>query len=156
MASTGTEMTARDVMTSEPVCVDPTMSIYDLAHVFDEDEISGVPVVDAEGTLIGVVTKTDLIRKCLDGSIETPPAYLFASLGDQGTYDEVADVSPDAEIHAEEFMTEDPVTAGPDASLPVLARLMAEDGIHRIVIVDESGYPLGIVTSLDLLSHWAR
>ena len=74
---TKTARLAKDVMTPEPVCVEPSTSIRELAEVFETNEVSGVPVIDEEGKVIGVVSKTDLIRRCSEGLGDRPPAYLF-------------------------------------------------------------------------------
>ncbi len=65
VAFVGKEMahlTARDVMTLEPVCVGPATTIRELARLFEENEISGAPVVNRSGRLVGVVSTTDLVR----------------------------------------------------------------------------------------------
>ncbi len=153
MSSITTEPTAHDVMTNDPVCVGPATSIRELARVFEEHEISGAPVVDQSGSLVGIVSKTDLIRRCSEGTAELPPAYLFEVLSEQGA-DEEAEIIPEPLVCVEDFMTEEPATVLPEAHVGGIARRMAQASIHRVIVVDEQGVPIGIVTSLDLLRHW--
>jgi CBS domain-containing protein len=140
---------AKDVMTREPVCVEPWMTIRQLARIFGENEISGAPVVDDQGRVIGLVSKTDLIRQCLEGTGNVLPAYLFESLAATGA--EEREISPETTVRVEDFMTLDPVIAGPDASACELAKLMFDRRIHRIIVADSESKPLGMITSLDLL-----
>jgi CBS domain-containing protein len=155
MTTTKASTRARDIMTHDPISVGPATTIRALARVFEEHGISGVPVVDQEGRVIGVVSKTDLIRRCSEGTDALPPAYLFEALADQGDEGDV-EVIPEPLVCVEDFMTEDPVTVLPDESAESIARLMAERRIHRVIVVDEERFPLGIVTSLDLLAALSR
>ena len=156
MALVSTGLKARDVMTAEPLCVGPATTIRELARLFEEHEISGVPVVDGQGQVIGIVSKTDLIRRCAEGVDDMPPAYLFEILSEQGDEEDVSEVMPEPLICVEDFMTEEPVTASPEAPVETIAKLMSEQSIHRVVIVDDERFPIGIVTSLDLLRRWPR
>lgn len=152
MHAVKTELRARDVMTADPVCAKPSMTIRDLARLFEEHEVSGLPVVDHQGTVIGVVSKTDLIRRCAEGTDDLPPAYLFEVLSEQGEEDETAEVIPEPLVCVEDFMTEDPLTVSPDVPAAAVAKLMYENRIHRVIVVDGGKYPIGIITSMDLLS----
>jgi CBS domain-containing protein len=146
--------TAKDVMVPEPVCVEPSTTVRQLARIFEEHEISGAPVVDKEGRVIGIVTKTDLIRRCSEGTLDVPPAYLFEVLSDQGAEDD--EIIPEPLVCVEDFMTEDPVTVTPDTPAGEIAHLMFEGRFHRVVVIDNKRFPVGIVTSLDLLGAFPR
>lgn len=149
MSAVKSELKAKDVMVHEPVCVEPSTTIRQLARVFEENEISGAPVVDQEGKVIGVVSKTDLLRRCSEGTADQPPGYLFEVISDQGGED--AEVIPEPLVCVDDFMSVDPVTVTPDDTLPKVARLMFENRIHRVVVVDKERFPVGIITTLDLL-----
>lgn len=149
MSAVRTELKAKDIMVSEPVCVDPSTTIVELVRIFEENEISGAPVTDNMGRVIGVVSKTDLIRRCSEGTLDVPPAYLFEMLSEQSGEDQELNV--EADVSVQDFMTEDPVTVGPDTPIAAIAREMAEAHIHRVIVVDDGQFPIGIITSLDLL-----
>ena len=155
MITTKAGTRAQDIMTPDPVCVGPATTIRELARVFEEHEISGVPVTDQEGRLVGIVSKTDLIRRCSEGTADLPPAYLFEVLADQGDGEDT-EVIPEPLVCVEDFMTEDPVTVPRDEPVRAMARLMSERRIHRVIVVDEDKFPVGIVTSLDLLCAFSR
>jgi len=154
MTALTTELQAKDVMVPEPVCVEPSTTIRQLARVFQEHDISGAPVVDAQGHVVGIVSKTDLIRRCWEGTLDFPPAYLFEVVSEQGGAD--ADVLPEPTVCVQDFMTEDPATVAPDTPAGEVARLMSEGRFHRVVVVDRERFPVGMITSLDLLGVFPR
>jgi CBS domain-containing protein len=156
MAIVRSELKARDVMTPDPVCVQPATTIRELARVFETHQISGVPVTDAQGRVIGVVSKTDLIRRCSEGTADIPPAYLFEVLCEQGAEDAASEVIPEPLVCVEDFMTEDPLMVSPEVSAATVARLMYDHRVHRVIVVDEDRFPIGIITSLDLLGASSR
>ncbi len=151
MLTTRTELRARGVMSPDPVCVEPATTIRQLARVFEENEISGAPVVDQEGHVVGVVSKSDLIRACSEGTADIPPAYLFEVLSEQGDEEETSEVVPEPLVCVEDFMTEDPITVSPDLGVLDVARLMFERRVHRIIVVDDDRFPIGIITTMDVL-----
>lgn len=156
MTFVNTELKAKDVMTADPVCVETSARMRDLASMFENHQISGAPVVDKEGKVIGVVSKTDLIRRCAEGTDDIPPAFLFEVLSEQGQGDETSEVIPEPLICVEDFMTEDPLMVSPDLSAAAVARMMFEKRIHRVIVVDEAQFPIGIITSLDLLGAFPK
>jgi CBS domain-containing protein len=155
MSLVKSELKVKDVMSADPLCVAPTTTIRELARLFEENEISGAPVVDQEGRVVGIVSKTDLIRRCSEGTADMPPAYLFEILSDQGQEDETSEVIPEPLVCVEDFMTADPLMVTPDRSATATARLMFDKRIHRVVVADDEGFPVGIVTSMDLLGALA-
>lgn len=147
-----TELTARDVMTPEPICAEPHMSIRTLVELLEGAGVSGAPVIDRQGGVIGVVSKSDLLHACLERAEDYEPAYLYELI--RGEEDE--DVGPassfsEPDIRVEDFMTDDPITAPPSAPISALAAMMHESRIHRVIIASDDRVPLGIVTSLDLV-----
>lgn len=141
-----------DIMSAEPVCVEPGAGIYELARLFNEHEISGAPVIDAQGRLLGVVSKTDLMRHTLQRTRQGAPAYFFEWLDEQAGEPEA--VTAETEPTVEDFMTEGGVTAKPGESLATVARRMAEAHVHRVIVIDDERIPIGVVTSLDMLDAW--
>jgi len=139
----------RDVMTRKPICVDLGTTLRELAQTLAGNDISGVPVVGSDGRLVGVASKTDVVRRCTEGEFEQPVGYVFellsAELGSE------SDLLAEPPIVVDDFMSTEPVTAGPDEPVAAVARRMADERVHRVVVVDAERRPIGIVTSLDLL-----
>lgn len=156
MSLISTELKAKDIMTADPVCVGPATRIRELARVFEQHEISGAPVVDQQGRVVGVVSKTDLIRRCSEGTDEVPPAFLCEILAEQGDEDQSSQVIPEPLICVEDFMTEDPLMVTPNMSVAAVARLMFERHIHRVIVADEKEFPVGIITTMDMMGALGR
>jgi len=128
---------ADEVMSRPVVSIPQTLSIQATAHRLAEAGISGAPVVDEAGRCVGVVSASDLVRFLDRGppGISRPDPLLEA---------------PAAAVAR--YMTTDVVTASPDTPLGELARAMLDAHIHRVLITDADGLPLGVVSSTDILA----
>jgi CBS domain-containing protein len=140
-------MRARDVMTEGVICLDQWASIFDAAELLISAGVSALPVVDGKGTMIGIVTEADLMRR---GEIGTTArgSWMSRLLGDR-------EVSAHEYVRSHsrritEVMTKKVVTAREDASLRELVNLMEKHGIKRIPIVRD-GSVAGIVSRADIL-----
>lgn len=143
------DMLADEVMSKDPTCVELWNDVRRLAAIFDADGISGAPVIDRQGRLVGVVSKTDLLHRWLERSDDYDPRFLFEMMPEDGDGAELID--PEAEApRVEDFMTEDPITAAPDDTLGTVAKRMAEASVHRLIIVDDEA-PVGVITSMDIV-----
>lgn len=140
---------AEQIMTREPSCLTPDMSIRAMARALEAHEVSGFPVVDQTGVLVGIVTKTDLIRRCLEPMSDEAPGFFFQEMAEQ--LGEDVELEPEAEVRVEDIMTTEVVTASPDETLSRIARRMADARVHRVVVIDTDHQPVGIITSMDVL-----
>ncbi len=159
MSKHSVQVVAQNIMTPEPVCAEPSTTIRQLAHLFEENDVSGCPVVDSRGKVVGVVSKTDLIRRCSEGTAAIPPAYLFEVVCERGGANGVGDIAdpiPEPLICVQDFMSESVVTVRPNAPVHEIAALMSGKHIHRVVVVDEEHFPLGMITTLDVLKVFPR
>lgn len=147
-------MIAADIMRKDVVTVRDTATIRELAQLLLESGISGAPVVDASGKLVGVVSQTDLVR----GVREEPqpheaPAYhadLDRWLGRHGFQVE----APDFKV-VREVMTPGAITAGAETPVTDLAKTMESRRVHRVIITRRKRI-VGIVTSMDVLRAFVR
>lgn len=127
----------RDVMTTRVVAVRADASCADLAAMLREHRVSGFPVVDDEGVVVGVVSESDLLARQ-----EAPgPRWKRAST---------------AELTAADLMSWPPATIGPDETVRHAARLMYARKLRRLPVVGQRGQLLGLVTRADLLSAFTR
>ena len=143
------KLTAGEVMKTEPTTAEPWMTARQFAHLLEEEEISGVPVVDQQGHLVGVASRADLIHQSIALNNDNDLDFIFESLKEENDEDEVPAINHERELHVEDFMVEDPITASPDEPVRTVAKRMTEARVHRVVIV-EGEIPVGIITSLDL------
>src|SRR5688572_11174336 len=106
----GPGLLARDVMSSEPISMHASDSFQELARTLIGNDISGVPVVDAQERVIGVVSKTDLLQWCLSGGTGLEPDVLMEQLSDEPFEAKIADLPPDRLGRVDDFMSRDPLT----------------------------------------------
>ncbi len=142
-----TSLTARDLMTPDVVTVPPETPVIAVARLLAERGISAVPVLERDGTLLGIVTEADLIRR-LAGEEDRPAGWLRTLFGDPA-----AQADRYARTHgmtACDVMTEDLVTVEEATSACRIAHLMEERGIRRVLVVQD-GRLRGIVSRADLL-----
>lgn len=146
------------VMTANVVCVSSDLSLDALTLLMLERGISGVPVVDADGVPVGVVSKTDLLRRDrrnqqerdLDHGPLAAGGYEF-DLGPQFQMTRLA------EEVVEDVMMPMALTIPENAPISRAAALMAHEGVHRLVVVAaRSGAVVGILSAIDLLRWMAR
>lgn len=119
------------VMTPFPMVIGVDTTLDEVAEVFAQNGISGAPVVDDRGRMIGVISQTDLVRAAATSS---PHHQAFEG------------------YTARHVMTHEPITARADLPLGDAVRRLEEHGVHRLVIVgDDGATPIGIVSISDLL-----
>lgn len=156
------KLTARDIMKTKVLKLDPQSSLEDAVRTLSDMRISGAPVVDRFGRLVGVLSARDIAQpENLRDPLGSPRAsrYEFpdASPDDDGSYDEdtvfsMENYSPEVVRSGVvgDVMTADAITVEPDASLRSICALMVREGIHRVIVVDKSKL-VGIVTTLDIV-----
>jgi CBS domain-containing protein len=142
-------MKARNHMTSDVISVGRAADIAEIASLLKKHGISGVPVVDREGRLLGVVTHEELINVFL-------PHYLsmfdeLAFLDDLGVIEAqtLAEIEPSLFL-AEDVMVPDPVTVKPDTSIMKVAALLVNKKLVLVPVVDEDGRVVGVLNRGDV------
>jgi CBS domain-containing protein len=140
-------MRAHQIMTKDVISVTPSTSIEDAARIMLQTHISGLPVLDQSGKLVGIVSESDFLRRSEIGTGRKRPAWLQFLIGPGKA---AADFVHERGRKVEDVMTEDPVTVGEETPLEDLVRLMEKKGIKRLPVM--SGNTLkGIVTRSNLL-----
>lgn len=141
---------AKDVMTKDVVTVSPETSVRDLALLFSERRISSVPVVDASGDLIGMVSESDLIEQ--DKNLHIPTVVSI--------FDWVIYLESDKRFEKElqkmtaqtvgEIFSEEVFTVGPEAPVSEVADIMSSKKVHAVPVV-EGRRVVGMVARIDLI-----
>lgn len=144
-----------DVMSHDPVVVQPETPLKEAIQILAERRISGLPVVDQSGKLIGIISETDLMWQETGA---TPPAYIM--LLDSVIYLENP-ARYERELHKAlgqtvgEVMSSDPVTITPEKSVREAAQLMHDRNIHRLPVLDSQEKVIGIITRGDIIRFMA-
>jgi CBS domain-containing protein len=151
--------TAGDLMERHVISVGADTPLLDVHRLFVEEEIHGAPVVDDEGGLVGVISVSDLLR-AVEEEEETlrPEPNNFeemASASGGDYFSAPGDLQEDVrdrltELRAGDVMTRDVLTVSTRALVPEVARVLRENGVHRVFVVDE-GVLLGVLSAFDLI-----
>jgi CBS domain-containing protein len=144
-------MRAADVMTPDPVCISPDASISEAIGVMLERKFSGLPVVDARGSLVGIVTEGDLLRRTETGTQRKRPRWIEFLLGPGRLASEYVQT---AGRKVGDVMTPEVRTVREDAPLDAVVHVMERHQIKRVLVVRD-GKLVGIVTRANLLQALA-
>ena len=117
----------KDHMTKNPVTLTPEMTIREAVHLLVKKDISGAPVLDDHGRLVGVLTERDCMRVTMQADYHAEPGGLV-----------------------KEFMSGNPQWVGPEQSILTLADLFIRGRFHRYPVVD-NGRLVGIISRRDVI-----
>lgn len=140
-------MLVRDVMTGNVISIRPDDTILEAARIMLQNRISGLPVVDARGHLVGMVTEGDFLRRGEIGTQRQRPKWLEFLLGPGRLAGEYARASG---RKIEEVMTAEPVTVNENDTLEKVVELMERRRIKRLPVVRD-GELVGIVSRANLV-----
>lgn len=122
--------TVGQLMTRDPLVIADDAPLLDAAEVMDTFDVTGLPVIDASGVLVGVISQTDLVRAA-------GTRHLWS--GWPG-------------LVVRHLMTAPAITVTPEATLDEAARLMEREKIHRLIVVEADGHvPVGVLSLTDLV-----
>ena len=149
-------MKVKEIMTTDVVTVKPDTPVAVVAKYLREEAISGVPVVNSAGTVLGLVTEVDLIARHARPHF---PAYV--QFLDGIFYLESSKRYKESIRHilattAGELMTSPVRTVGPEMDVQDLATLMVEERVNPVPVVDDEDAMIGIVSHSDLLEMIVR
>lgn len=137
-----------DVMTSEVITVSKETPMKEAARRMIQAGVSGLPVVDDAGVIIGIITEADFVESEAARAWGRQRRRLLGAV--------VGEVKP-AEAHVvSEAMTMHPVVIDQDSDVTEAARKMAEHGVKRLPVVTPDGRLVGIVSRSDILMAYAR
>jgi len=131
------QLLVADLMTIDPVVVAVDASLEDAAKLLHAYSITGLPVVDGQGTLVGVISQTDLV------------AMQDSSVGR-------AIRTHQSGLRVGELMSSPAVTIPMTGALDDAARLMLDQRVHRLVAVDDAGHPVGVLSAFDFVALYAE
>ena len=130
------DLVVADIMTLDPIVIAADAPLEHAERLMRERAISGLPVVDAGGMLVGVISRTDVVE---DGTI--PMAILLRKMP--------------SGLRVGELMSSPAVTVETTDPLIEAARRMRDNRIHRLVAVDDAGRPVGVLSASDFVALYA-
>lgn len=147
--------TVADVMTANPIVVTPQTPLKEAIEILAGQKISGLPVVDDTGKLVGVISETDLMWQ--ETGVETPPYIMFL---DSVIYLQNP-ARHEKEIHkalgqiVADVMSDRVITIKPQKFVKEAARIMHEKKIRRLPVIDDNEEIIGIITQGDIIRMMA-
>ena len=142
--------TARDIMTQNVVTVKKDQLISDLSKIFMENHFNGVPVLDNDDKVVGVVTQGDLIEQNKNLHIPTVIALFDAVLFLESEKKFEDDVKKLTGSKIEDIYHKNPVTVSPDTDINEITTLMAEKDVHTLPVLDGDKL-VGIIGKRDII-----
>ena len=156
--------TVSEIMTREVATASPSWKLADLERAFFSERISGFPVVDDAGDLVGVVSRSDVVRAlAFERSRAGETSDYYRSHDSWQEADEALTIRAESESVAarlektrvSDLMSPAAHVIASDASVQEAAALMRESSIHRVPVVDQ-GKLVGILSALDIVGLVAR
>lgn len=146
------ELKAKDVMKKNVITINPEATVAELAQTLKDNRVTGVPVVDDNNKLVGVISGTDVIKRC---------DYVSKELA---RYEDEEDYDPyDGCVHIHRYFTEEffdmkvkdlmstPVySMSPEDSLVDVCKTLSNKRIHRVILA-ENDEVKGIIATLDIV-----
>ncbi|MDQ5894448.1 MAG: hypothetical protein QG596_709 [Actinomycetota bacterium] len=146
--------TVAEIMDREPATVSPDDSIQDVIETLQTHDLPGVPVVDETRKVLGIVTESDLVISNEEEDFHLPHYVNIMGgivfLESTKHWEERAKKAFAAT--ADQMMTKDPITVGPDEPAEHAGRLISEKKHNRLPVVDDEGRLVGMVTRVDVLA----
>jgi CBS domain-containing protein len=144
-----------DVMSCDPIVVRAETPLKEAIQILAERRISGLPVVDDVGKLVGIISETDLMWQ---ETGVTPPAYIMfldsvIYLRNPATYDR--DLHKALGQTVGEVMSKNPITISPNKTLKEAAQLMHDRSVHRLPVLDSAAQVIGVLTRGDIIRAMA-
>ncbi|MBI4634380.1 MAG: CBS domain-containing protein [Deltaproteobacteria bacterium] len=141
---------ARDIMTKEVITVHPDTEVVKAARLLLDHHINGLPVVDKNGRLTGIICQSDLIAQQKKVPLPSFFFLLDSAIPLTSSKSIEKELHKMAAIKVVEAMTPDPITVGPETPLEDIATTMVKHNIHVLPVLDE-GRLVGIIGKEDIL-----
>jgi predicted transcriptional regulator len=147
------QATVADAMSEVRYTVSALQKINQVAGSFSQQHINSAPVVDDTGRCIGIITSSDLVRyqalvEGMDSRIDHGMNFEVTRSQEDGTIELVPHPFDEVQRH----MSTAVQTISADCQLVEAAKIMTQQHIHHLVVLDKSGRAVGILSSLDLLA----
>ena len=148
-------LTAKDIMTKEVIVAQEDFLVKDLAKILAENRISGVPVINDEGEVIGVVTENDLIDQTKKVHIPTVVTILDSILYLENPARLAKDLAKMAGARVGEICSRNFIKVDKETPLDEIATIMSEKKVHTLPVMEEKKL-VGIIGKSDIIRTLAQ
>jgi len=145
-------MRIKEIMIRDITSISPETGASEALGLLQKMQISGLPVIDKNGKLVGMFTEKDILSYILPSYIEKVGRFIYED-NPKSTKKKFAELN---KIRVSQLMRKDVVTTTEDVALCEVARVMLMQNARRIPVIDESGKVVGIVARCDILKAFAK
>lgn len=142
--------TAKDIMTKEVITIKADTPIRDIARLLSKNNIAGVPVVDDENHVVGIVSEADIVVKIARPHLPAHIQLLGGIIYLERMQDVMDELKKITAYCAKDIMTTKVVTITEDASIEDVATLMVDERVNRVPVIKDKKIT-GIITRSDLV-----
>ncbi len=147
----GNGVKAKDVMTSDVIAVKKDTRIEEIAKIFLQKRIGGVPVIDEENKVVGIVSETDIMQKEKHIHVPSFITILQGVVFLENVKELEKDIKKIAAYKASEIMSEEVLRVYEEDNLEDVANLMIQKSINRVPVVDHENVLKGIICRYDII-----
>ncbi|MBU1125869.1 MAG: CBS domain-containing protein [Candidatus Omnitrophica bacterium] len=145
-------MKIREIMATNVVSIKPDDNVLDALIILLKREISGLPVMDAQGKLVGMFTEKDIISAILPSYIKKVGKFIYEE-NPKSTKKKFSEFSA---MKVSQLMRHEVIATSEETTLCEAARIMLTQNIRRLPIVDKAGTVVGMIARGDVLSAFAK
>jgi predicted transcriptional regulator len=145
-------MKVKEIMTKDVTSISPIAGAKEALLLLQKMQISGLPVIDEEGKLVGMFTEKDILSYILPSYIEQVGRFIYDE-NPKSTRKKLAELN---KLKVSQLMRKEVVTTTEDTTLCEVARIMLTQKARRLPVIDKSGKVVGIVARGDVLKAFAK
>lgn len=142
---------AKDIMTTDVIVANKNDIIANVANLLIKEKIGGLPVVDEENKVVGIISETDIMKK--ESHVDSPRMLNFIQgiifLDDMKKFED--EMRAIAAYKVEDLMSKDIITVNENDTFDYVANVMINKSINRVSVVDENNFLKGIICRYDII-----
>lgn len=140
-------MKVREIMSREITAIEPEISAWEALEQLSQRRISGLPVIDKQGKLVGMFTEKDVLAFILPSYVQQVGRFVYEE-NPKGTRKKLEELK---KTSVSQLMRKEVITIDPDVTLCEAARVMLTQKARRLPVVDKAGKVVGIIVREDVL-----
>jgi len=145
-------MKVKDIMTREVKSISPDISAWEALARLSKDKISGLPVIDQKGKLVGMFTEKEILSFILPSYVEKVGRFIYEE-NPKGIKNKLTQL---CNLKVSQLMRKDVITINEDVTLCEAARLMLTQKARRLPVLDRAGKIVGIIAREDVVNAFIQ
>ncbi|ACV63570.1 CBS domain-containing membrane protein [Desulfofarcimen acetoxidans DSM 771] len=147
------KVTVKDIMTKEVIAVGPDDNVEKVARLLLDHNISGLPVIDEKGKVVGIISEGDLIIQEKEIKAPAMTTLLGGVIFLENPNRFLKELKKIIAVEVKDLMTRKVYSVGPEATIAKVTGIMSEKRINRIPVLNDEGKLLGIITRKDIIEN---